>query len=92
MSKEDAKQSSVERLKEQRDKLTARIRRKENREKKSNKKADTKRKILLGAYLQRRMERDPTEKKRVMKELDGFLERKSDREAFGFEVKPAKDG
>lgn len=46
-------------------------------------KQDTRKKILLGAYLMRLMENNPHLKSQVINDLDEYLERKIDRELFG---------
>ena len=42
----------------------------------------TRRLILMGSYLEHVTQDDPDRKARLMKELDGFLERDRDRELF----------
>ena len=42
----------------------------------------TRRLILMGSYLEHVTQDDPERKARLMKELDGFLERDRDRELF----------
>ena len=42
----------------------------------------TRRLILMGSYLEHVTKDDPERKARLMKELDGFLERERDRELF----------
>lgn len=46
-------------------------------------KQDTRKKILLGAYLMRLMEHNPHLKSQVMNDLDKYLDKKIDRELFG---------
>ena len=46
-------------------------------------KQDTRRKILLGAYLLRLMESDKSLKNRIMMGLDDYLKKKIDRDLFG---------
>ena len=45
----------------------------------------TRRLILMGSYLEHVTQDDPERKARLMKELDGFLERDRDRELFGLQ-------
>ena len=47
----------------------------------------TRRLILMGSYLEHVTQDDPERKARLMKELDGFLERDRDRELFGMTPK-----
>ncbi len=46
-------------------------------------KQDTRKKILLGAYLMRLMEKNPDLESQVMNDLDKYLDKKIDRELFG---------
>ncbi len=72
----------LQRLKEQREKLDARIHATEARIKSSERKKDTRRKILVGAYYL-----DIATKENKMDEIKnimaGYLKRDSDRELFG---------
>lgn len=45
-------------------------------------KQDTRKKILLGAYLMRLMEKNPDLESQVMNDLDKYLDKKIDRELF----------
>ncbi len=56
----------------------------ESREKR---KQDSKKKILLGAYLLDRMAKDPSSSAKVLQGLEKFLVRPADREIFGLSVK-----
>ena len=49
----------------------------------------TRRLILIGSYMEHVTQTDPDRKARLMKELDGFLERDRDRELFGLGPKGA---
>ena len=77
----DKKTAIVEKLKEQRAKLDARIQAAEAREKTAERKKDARRKILVGAYYL-----DQAEKKNTMDEvkrlMEGYLTRDSDRALF----------
>jgi len=71
----------IEKLKAQREQLAARIQKLEAAEKTREKKRDTRRKILVGAYyLDKLKEEGGLEG--LAQELDGFLTRKTDRELF----------
>ena len=48
--------------------------------------------ILMGSYLEHVTQDDPERKARLMKELDGFLERDRDRELFGLDPKETRSG
>ena len=48
-------------------------------------KQDTRRKILLGAYLIGKMRTDPNLERKVMTELEQFLDKNIDRQLFGFD-------
>lgn len=47
-------------------------------------KQDTRRKILLGAYLIGKMRNNPNLEREVMTELEQFLDKEIDRQLFGF--------
>lgn len=79
-------QGYLDKLKAQRDKLVARIQAAEARTKESERKKDTRRKILIGSYYL-----DHTLKNNQMdalkKLMDGFLTRDSDRKLFDLPIK-----
>ena len=52
----------------------------------------TRRLILMGSYLEHVTQDDPERKARLMKELDGFLERDRDRELFGLDHEEPRRG
>jgi hypothetical protein len=72
---------SLEKLKEQREKLNARIQQKEARLKSSERKMDTRRKILIGSYFLDTAIKNGTFED-IKKKLDSFLTRNSDRVLF----------
>ncbi len=51
-------------------------------------KSDTRRKVLLGAWVMETMKKDGEFAEMVKKSLSGFLERKADRALFGMEPLP----
>ena len=51
----------------------------------------TRRLILIGSYMEHVTQTDPDRKARLMKGLDGFLERDRDRELFGLEPLPESE-
>lgn len=62
---------------------------------KEKRRLDNKKKILLGAYLLDRIERDPSSLARVLQGLDGFLVRPADRAIFDLKISaspPSKAG
>lgn len=73
--------TQLQRLKEQREKLNARIQAAEAREKSSERKRDARRKILVGAYYLEQAEKNNTMDD-IKKLMDGFLKRDSDRYLF----------
>ena len=75
----------------QRDNLQKQIRRAQARLSSAERKQLTRRLILLGSYLEHVTGDDPHSLERLMKELDGFLERDRDREMFNLAPRP-KDG
>jgi hypothetical protein len=56
---------------------------------KEKRRLDNKKKILLGAYLLDRMERDAKSSQKVLEGLDGFLTRPADRAVFGLSLPQA---
>jgi hypothetical protein len=79
----------LKKLKLRRDQIEARIKNLEAREKAREKKRDTRRKILIGAFYMEQMEKDEPMKKKILAGLNVFLVRANDRELFGLgEKKP----
>jgi len=76
------------RLKEKRDAYNARIRQAQTKLKSSERRKDTRRKVLAGATVLGWAGKDSDFSTRLMKELDAFLVRDPDRELFG--LKPLK--
>ena len=74
----------LQRLKEQREKLDARIQATEARIKNSERKKDVRRKILVGAYYLDKATRENTMDE-LNKIMDKFLKRNSDREIFALD-------
>jgi hypothetical protein len=75
------KMSSLEKLKTQQAKLTARIQAAEARTKVSERKQETRRKILVGSYyLDQARQNDQLDE--IKKYMSGYLKRKSDRQLF----------
>ena len=62
--------------------LKRQIRRAQSRITAAQRKRRTRRLILMGSYLEHVTQDDPERKARLMKELDGFLERDRDRGLF----------
>ena len=79
---------SLDKLKEQREKLNARIQQQEARLKQSSRKIDTRKKILVGSYFLDQHKSD--EKFNELKSLmESYLKRNSDRALFN--LKPLSD-
>lgn len=75
---------SLDKLREQREKLNAKIQAAESRLKVTERKKDTRRKILLGSYyLDNASKEDKVDE--VKKIMDKYLTRNSDRELFELE-------
>lgn len=79
--------SKLEKLKYQRDKIAEKIQAMEQREKAHERKKDARRKILVGAYY---LDKARAENKmpELIKELDTYLHRNSDRKLFDLEELP----
>ena len=74
----------LEKLEKQQAQLEARIRAEQSKHKQKERKADTRRKILVGACVMARMETNEILKRDVMAWLDHDLKRDVDREMFGW--------
>ena len=72
--------AALERKKQQ---IANRIVRLRNQESTKQRKIETRRKILAGAWVLHRSERDPADRQRLIQGLDGFLVHPRDRELFG---------
>jgi hypothetical protein len=80
--------STLERLKEQRAKLEARIQSAEARTKQADRKQDTRRKILIGSfYLDKAVQENKFDE--LKKLMNGYLTRDSDRKLFDLHPKEA---
>jgi hypothetical protein len=77
----------LEKLKLKQEQLKARIKQLEALEKTRQKKQDTRRKILIGAFFLERMEKDETFNSKTLTALDKFLKRDIDRALFEFPEK-----
>ena len=77
----------LKKLKQRREQIEARIKNLEARDKAREKKRDTRRKILIGAFYMEQMEKSEEAKKKILARLDGFLVRENDRELFGLKNK-----
>ena len=72
--------------------LKRQIQRAKSRITSRERKLRTRRLILMGSYLEHVTQDDPERKARLMKELDGFLERDRDRELFDLPSKAQPTG
>ena len=72
--------------------LNRQIQRAKSRITSRERKLRTRRLILMGSYLEHVTQDDPERKARLMKELDGFLERDRDRELFDLPSKAQPTG
>ena len=81
MNTEQQPLSQIEKLKLQKQKLEAKIQQAELRHKSRERKEETRRKILLGAYFLDQLRQNGTLDS-IKNELDGFLKRNSDRALF----------
>jgi len=78
-----AQRKKLEQLKAQKQQIEARERAKLRSTERKN---DTRRKVLAGAMVLEMMEQDPEVKNKVLARLDGFLIRPDDRTLFGLGV------
>ena len=65
-----------------REQLNAQIRKEKNKLSQAERKQDTRRKILLGALMMEMMKKGELDEKKIMKRLDSFLSRDTDRQLF----------
>jgi len=79
----------LQKLKEQKEKLEARIQLIENREKHKERKKDTRRKILVGSYYLDEAEKNGALDK-IKKIMDSYLTRESDRLLFDLPISDTK--
>jgi large subunit ribosomal protein L7/L12 len=78
---------ALEKLKEQRDKLNSRIQQKEARLKSSERKIETRKKILIGSYfLDNAIKENKLDE--IKSFMDKYLKRNSDRSLFDLELLP----
>lgn len=74
------------RLEEKKKKLLAQQRSERAREKRADRKLDTRRKVILGAACLRRMQEDEAYNKAMVEFLEKYLTRENDRKLFGLAV------
>lgn len=92
MTTDNEKQTRIDKLKAQRDKLNARIQAVEAREKTAERKRDTRRKVLVGAYGLEKAAATENGMTDLIKRLDGYLTREADRALFGLPPKLDEKG
>ncbi len=73
-------------LLKKREQLNAQIQKERNKHSKQKRKEDTRRKILLGSLMMDMMKKGELDEKKIMKRLDGFLSRDTDRKLFDFPI------
>lgn len=83
--------SKLNRLIEQRDAVSARIRQEQNKQRAGERKSDTRRKVLAGATVLEWAKRDSEFSSRMMAELKRFLVRDDDRALFGLPPVPKRE-
>ena len=84
MSIQSDKMNKLEKLKKQKEILDARIQQAESKLKVKERKEDTRRKILIGAFMIEKLKKEEKFDS-MIKELDGFLTRNSDRKLFSMD-------
>ena len=78
--------SKLEQLLKKQEELKAQIRKEKNKLSQAERKLDTRRKILLGSLMIDMMKKGELDEKKIMKRLDGFLTKETDRKLFDFSV------
>ena len=84
MNIQSDKMNQLEKLKKQKEILDARIQQAESKLKVKERKEDTRRKILIGALMIEKLKKEEKFDS-MIKELDGFLTRNSDRKLFSMD-------
>lgn len=79
--------TKLELLKKKQEQLRLQIQKEQQRESIKKRKEDTRRKILLGAMVLERMEREAEDREQVINKLDSYLTKERDRELFELEAK-----
>ena len=90
MNIQSDKMNQLEKLKRQKEILDARIQQAESRFKVKERKEDTRRKILIGAFMMEKLKKEEKFDS-MIKELNGFLTRDSDRKLFGMDCISTKN-
>ena len=75
----------LEKLLQQQAKLKKQIQAEKTKARKKARKDDTRRKILIGAFVLTKMDEAEPYKVQLLQELDGYLTKPHDRALFGFE-------
>ncbi len=81
----------IEKLLAKKKAIEAQIRREQNRDRARDRKADTRRKILAGAWVLAETEKRPDFKEFVLQQLDRFLRRADERALFDLPPLPQGD-
>ncbi len=79
--------SKLEQLLRKQEELKAQIRKEKNKLDQQERKNDTRRKILLGALMMDMMKKGELDEKKIMKRLDNFLTKETDRKLFDLTLK-----
>lgn len=80
------KSDALKKLLEQQSRLEARIQQLKSQEQNQERKNETRRKMIAGAFILEKHQRENTMDE-LVKELDGFLQNRKDRMLFGLEIK-----
>ena len=90
MNAQSEKITQLQKLKKQKEILDARIQQAESRFKVKERKEDTRRKILIGAFMMEKLKKEEKFDS-MIDELNGFLTRNSDRKLFGMDCISTKN-
>ena len=74
--------TKLEQLKKKQEQLRLQIQKEQQKESAKKRKEDTRRKILLGAMVLERMDRESEYREQVINKLDSYLTKDRDRELF----------
>ena len=83
--------TKLEQLEQQQANIKKKIQQEKSKQRKQSRKNDTRRKVLLGAYVQTKMEESEHYKAELLAGLATYLTRPNDRALFGLEPLPETD-
>lgn len=77
---------AIDKLRAKKAALEERLKTLEAKQKSQERKTQTRRKIILGAMIEERMQQDPAFQQEMLERLDGYLKRNIDRDIFNLKA------